>query len=207
MLGLWLARVLAFGGAPRLVAAYQAAKTVWTFESDEPGKAAKGFTSESGTWEVARDGQNNVLAQKGKSDDRVFKPVLADGTHYKDLDINVRLKAVAGELDRGEGLVWRARDKSNYHIARYNPLENNFRLNKVQDGKRTQFQSADTPGATMWHTLRVTMTGNTITCYLDGKKHLEFEDSTFAEGGKIGLWFKSDSQSYFDDVTVSGTVE
>ena len=120
------------------------------------------------------------------------------------MDITVRLKAVAGELDRGGGLVWRAKDKDNYYIARYNPLEDNFRVYKVEAGKRTQLQSARVPGDTKWHTLRVTMSGTRITCYLDGTKHLETDDPTFPEAGKIGLWSKADAQSYFDDLIVVG---
>jgi hypothetical protein len=186
----------------RPTAATTSAKTVWTFESDQPGKIAKGFTIEVGAWEVALDGQNNVLAQKAKNDDDTFNVVLIDDTHFKNVDLSVRMKAVAGELDQGGGLVWRARDKGNYYIARYNPLEDNFRVYKVQGGKRTQFQSAKVAGDTQWHTLRVTMAGGQITCYFDGTKYLEVEDSTLAEPGKIGLWSKADAQSYFDDLTV-----
>ena len=146
------------------------AKKTWDFESDEPGKIAEGFTAEVGRWEVVQDGDNHVLAQKAKNDDATFNVALVEGTSYKDVDLSVRLRAVAGEIDRGGGLVWRARDAKNYYIARYNPLEDNFRVYKVEDGKRTQFRSAKVPGDDKWHTLRVTMTGPKITCYLDGKK-------------------------------------
>ena len=115
------------------------------------------------------------------------------------------MRAVAGEVDRGGGLIWRARDAKNYYIARYNPLEDNFRVYKVQDGKRTQFQSAKVPGDEAWHTLRVTMAGPRITCRLDGKTLLEVEDATLPDAGMIGLWSKADAQSYFDDLTVSTT--
>jgi hypothetical protein len=47
------------------------------------------------------------------------------------------------------------------------------------------------------------MVGPKITCYLDGTKYLETEDSTFPAAGKIGLWSKADAQSYFDDLSVS----
>jgi hypothetical protein len=198
--GLLLA-IAATLGHFRPTSAMTKAKTVWTFESDQPGKIARGFTAKVGTWEVAQDGQNHVLAQKAKNDDDTFNVVLVDDTHFKNLDFSVRMKAVAGKLDQGGGLVWRARDKNNYYIARYNPLEDNFRVYKVQAGKRTQFQSAKIAGDTMWHTLRVTMTGSRIACYLDGTKYLEVEDSTFTEPGKIGLWSKADAQSYFDDLT------
>ena len=180
----------------------QVSKRIWNFESNEPGMIAKGFTSEVGTWEVALDGDNKVLAQKAKNDDDTFNVVLVDGSHFKDVDLSVRLKAVAGELDQGGGVVWRAKDRNNYYIARYNPLEDNFRVYKVEAGKRTQFASAKIPGDKKWHTLRITMAGAKIVCYLDGTKYLEAEDSTFPDAGKIGLWSKADAQSYFDDLSV-----
>jgi hypothetical protein len=178
-------------------------KTTWNFESDEPGKIAKGFRNEVGQWEVAKDDANHVLFQKAKNEDATFNVALVEGTSFKDLDLSVRMKAVAGEVDRGGGLVWRAKDKCNYYIARYNPLEDNFRVYKVENGKRTQFQSAKVPGDDKWHTLRVTMTGPKIVCYLDGTKYLEADDTTFPGPGKIGLWSKADAQSYFDDLTVT----
>ena len=75
--------------------------------------------------------------QKAKNDDATFNVALSRARSYKDLDLSVRLKAVAGEVDRGGGVVWRAKDKNNYYICRYNPLEDNFRVYKVEDGKRT----------------------------------------------------------------------
>jgi hypothetical protein len=181
----------------------ESAKKTWNFESDAPGTIAKGFSNEVGQWVVAKDGDNQVLHQKAKNDDATFNVALVQGASYKDLDLSVRLKAVAGEVDRGGGLVWRARDRNNYYICRYNPLEDNFRLYKVENGKRTQFASAKVPGDEIWHTLRATMSGARIACYLDGKKLLEAEDSTFPDGGMIGLWSKADARSYFDDLTVS----
>jgi hypothetical protein len=183
--------------------AAEATKRTWDFENDEPGKIAKGFTNEVGQWEITKDGDNRVLHQKAKNEDAVFNVALVEGTSFKDVDLSVRLRAVAGEVDRGGGVVWRAKDAKNYYICRYNPLEDNFRVYKVVDGKRTMFKNAKTAGDGMWHTLRVTTVGSKITCYLDGQKHLEAEDSTFPEAGKIGLWSKADAQSYFDDLSVS----
>ena len=197
-----LVGALSWHGASTLRAG-QSSKKTWDFESDEPGKIARGFTGDFGAWTIALDGDNKVLAQKAKNDDDTFNIVLVDGSQFKDLDLSVRLKANAGELDQGGGVVWRAQDKYNYYIARYNPLEDNFRVYKVESGKRTQFASAKVAGDTKWHTLRITMSGARMTCYLDGTKYLEVEDSTFPAAGKIGLWSKADAQSYFDDLTVS----
>jgi hypothetical protein len=47
-----------------------------------------------------------------------------------------------------------------------------------------------------WRTLRITMDGPDIVGYLDDKKLLEAENSTFLDVGKIGLWSKSVARSY-----------
>jgi hypothetical protein len=112
------------------------------------------------------------------------------------------MKAVAGETDQGGGLVWRARDAKNYYLARYNPLEDNYRLYHVAGGKRTLIKNVDITHSEGWHTLRVTMTGDQIACYYDGKRYLEAKDATFPGAGKIGLWSKADAQSQFDDLTL-----
>jgi len=203
VIGLTVVSALAQASRGRTTSTRAKAGKVWNFEADQPGKIAKGFTGEVGTWEVLRDGDNQVLAQKAKNSDSTFNLALVGDTHFADVDLRVRMKAVAGETDRGGGLVWRAKDKDNYYIARSNPLEDNFRVYKVQAGKRTQFQSAKITGDTQWHTLRVTMKGSKIACYFDETKYLEVEDSTFPEAGKIGLWSKADAQSYFDDLTVA----
>lgn len=179
-------------------------KRTWDFDTDRPGRIADGFTNESGTWVVRpAEGNNLVLAQTAKNDDDTFNVALVSGTSYRDLDLSVRLRAVAGANDRGGGLVWRAKDAKNYYIARYNPLEDNFRVYKLEAGKRTMFADAKVPGDTAWHTLRITMAGTKIACYLDGKKYLDADDPTFPDAGRIGLWSKSDAQSYFDDLAVS----
>jgi len=171
----------------------------WDFDDAPLGATPPGFTAEFGLWEVVADGKARVLAQLASNPDKTFNVALTDEVR-KDVDVSVRLKAVAGEFDRGGGLVWRAKDRDNYYVARYNPLEDNFRLYKVEGGKRTQFDSADIPRAGGWHTLRVRMVGDRITCDLDGKRYLEAADRTFPDAGKVGLWTKSDARTYFYDL-------
>ena len=152
-----------------------------------------------GRWEVVQDGKNRVFAKLAKNPDDSFNVALRDA-FCRNIDIRVHLRAVAGELDRGGGVLWRAKDAKNYYIARYNPLESNFRVYKVEAGKRTQFATADVPGDDKWHTLRVTMIDDRIVCSLDGKKYLEIRAGTFPEAGGGGLWTKSDARTYFDDL-------
>ncbi len=195
--------VLATGSVPA-----QSEKMSWNFGTDKVGAIAKGFTNDVGKWQEVSDNtapsQPNVLAQLAKSSDSTFNITLVTDTNYKDVDITVKMKAIAGSADQGGGIVWRAKDVKNYYVARYNPLEDNYRLYHVVNGQRSELKSADIPHTPGWHTLRVSMTADHIECYYDGKKYLDAKDSTFKEAGKIGLWTKSDAQSYFDDLEVSG---
>jgi hypothetical protein len=183
-------------------------KASWTFDTDKSGAMAPGFTSAVGKWEVTADGtapsRPNALAQLAKSSGSSFNLTLISATKYQDIDLSVKMKAIAGNVDQGGGLVWRARDAGNYYIVRYNPLEDNYRVYTVVNGRRSQLQNADIPHTDGWHTLRTTMTGDHIECYYDGKKYLDVRDTTFKDAGKIGLWTKADAQSHFDDITVIG---
>jgi hypothetical protein len=179
-----------------------AAKRTWTFDDEAVGQIAKGFTNEVGQWSVVASDKGKALAQSAKNPNAIFNITLIGDTNASDVDLSVRMKPVAGETDQGGGLVWRAADAKNYYLARYNPLEDNYRLYRVVGGKRTLIQNVDITHTEGWHTLRVTMTGDQITCYYDGKKYLESKDTTFPGSGKIGLWSKADAQSQFDDLTL-----
>ncbi len=92
---------------------------------------------------------------------------------------------------------------NNYYIVRANALEDNYRLYHVVAGNRRQFAGANfkvTSGE--WHELRVECVGNKIICYYDGAKKIEATDDTFKDAGKVGLWTKADSVTYFDDLKV-----
>jgi len=167
--------------------------------------ALTGSGSES-KWAVTADAsapsKPNVVAQTStdKTDYR-FPLLISDEGSFRDLDLSVRFKAVSGTIDRAAGLVFRLRDPNNYYIVRANALENNYRLYHVVNGRRSQFAGANlkvTSGE--WHELRVEAVGNRITCYYDGNKKIEGTDDTFKDAGKIGLWTKADSVTYFDDL-------
>jgi hypothetical protein len=192
MTGLWVISSFADEGSKRS----------WTFDDEPTGRTARGFGNEAGEWKVVESEKGKALAQMAKNPDDVFNVTLIERTNAKDVTLTVRMKAIAGELDQGGGLVWRAKDKKNYYIARYNPLEKNYRVYKVVDGKRTMFQNADIAHTPGWHTLRVEMEGDHITCYYDDKKYLDVKNTTFTGPGKIGLWSKADAQSQFDDLTL-----
>lgn len=174
----------------------------WTFEGDAIGSIPKGLQPAIGTWTVALEQLNRVVAQTASNADPVFNVALFNETRYGDVDIVVRMKPVAGKLDQGGGVFWRARDARNYYIARYNPLEDNFRVFKVVDGRRTMLQSAGAAKAPSWRAVRVTMRGDRITASLDAQELLDVRDATFTEPGMVGLWTKADAQTWFDEFAV-----
>ena len=53
-----------------------------------------------------------------------------------------------------------------------------------------------------WSTLRIVATGHLFEVFINGEKLYEAEDNTFTEAGKVGLWTKADSVTYFDDFSV-----
>ena len=165
-------------------------------------KTGKGKGSE---WRVAQDKSApkgpKVLAQTAESPGSMFNLCVVDDTRFKDMEVSVAFKAVRGKIDQGGGVVWRYQDAKNYYIARFNPLEDNYRLYKVVDGKRRQLATKEklSAPAGQWHTLAVRMKGEKIVCLLNGKKQLEAKDGAFVKAGKVGLWTKADAQTFFDD--------
>lgn len=211
------------GRAPKRVAFFsQKASgrrtTMIDFSMDKPGEAPRNVTTaltgngNPGKWVVLKDGAGNVLAQTDEDATSYRFPLaIFDQLTAKDADISVRFKPVSGRKDQAAGLVWRLKDKDNYYIVRANALENNVVLYKVQNGRRedlplkgagrTYGKDAKVP-KNEWSELRVTAKGNLFTIYLNGQKLYEVEDGTFTEAGKVGVWTKADSVTYFDDLKV-----
>jgi hypothetical protein len=188
---------------------------VYDFDKDPAGQVpAKFHTTLTGSgglarWVVQADptapSRPNVVAQlsSDKADYR-FPLAIADEGSFRDLELSVKFKAVSGAVDRAGGLVFRFVDANNYYVVRANALEDNFNLYRVVSGRRRQITGSGvkvTSGE--WHELRIDAVGNKITCYYDGSKKIETTDETFKDTGKIGLWTKADSVTYFDDLRVT----
>jgi hypothetical protein len=189
------------------------------FTDDVVGQAPKGFqfghTANVGTpgkWVIQAEGSNKYLAQldADRTGSRFPVAVLTD-IAAADFDLSVRFKPVSGRVDQAAGLVWRFRDQDNYYIVRANALEDNVVLYKVENGKRTDLpvkgegrtygKKAEVP-SNQWSTLRVVAAGPRFEVYYNGSKLYEVEDTTFTQAGKVGVWTKADSVTYFDDLTV-----
>jgi len=193
----------------------QAASVRLSFDKGKVGELPPGWKSgvtgqgaSESTWKLAGDktapGGPLVLFQTSKNPRKAFNVCLAQaGGKYKDVDISIALKAIAGDADQGGGVLWRARDKDNFYVVRFNPLEQNFWLYKTVAGKRMSLVKVEAKGeAGKWHTIRVVHKGNKIQCYFNGKMLIEHTDDTFTEAGLVGLWSKADAQTYFADIRI-----
>ncbi len=192
---------------------------VWNFDRSLPDTLPEGWsirqtnpTKALAAWRVVKEAtapsKPNVLAlTRTENYNGTFNLAIAEGSCFYDLDLTVKVKAVSGEEDQGGGPIWRCKDENNYYICRFNPLEGNYRVYKVVDGKRKQLDSVKVATESgRWYGVRVTMVGDLITCYLEGKKMLEAHDGTFKEPGTVGLWTKADAVTSFDELTV-GTAQ
>ncbi len=187
---------------------------VLTFDQAEAGKPPAGWTfTKTGKgaprWSVEKDesapSRPHVLKQSGEA---TYPLALFDGPALRDGFVEVKFKPVSGREDQAAGVVWRAKDADNYYICRANALENNVVLYKTEKGKRSSLDIVGRAGGygtkaevikNKWHTLRVEFSGERFKVIVDGEALFDVEDSTFADAGKVGLWTKADSVTFFDD--------
>ena len=190
-----------------ITTALAAAETV-NFDDMKVGTVPPSWTATqtgSGTakWTVEKDNsapsKPNVLKQSGQA---TFPVCFKNDTNIKDGFVEVKFKPIAGKEDQAGGVIWRLQDANNYYIARANALENNVTIYHTIKGKRTEKKRTNVKVSSgTWHTLRVDFSGNHFTVTFDGKKALEWEDDTFQNAGKVGVWTKADSVTEFDDFT------
>ncbi len=124
---------------------------------------------------------------------------------FRDGEISMRFQIVDGTLDRCAGILFNLKPNGDYLTVRFNGTEDNLVLWTFNQGKRSFVKKGveDMPlPMKQWHSMKVVIQGTKLEGYLNGKRLLEY---TLAEpvSGKVGLWSKTDSVSYFDDYTVN----
>ncbi|MCB0483921.1 MAG: DUF1080 domain-containing protein, partial [Flavobacteriales bacterium] len=150
------------------------------------------------------DNHNKLVAQQAENSGNSYNLLVLDKVAFKNFSASVKIKAISGEEDQGGGLLWRYIDRNNYYVARYNPLENNFRFYRVINSKREELESVDSyikQGE--WFTMNIEMKGNKVTCALNGKTLIESTDDTFNSAGLIGFWTKADAITCFDELMIN----
>jgi len=188
------------------------------FEGMPVGSAPNGWTitkTDGGAdprWEIVADSTSpagaRVLAQLSEdATSQRFPLAIHPGGPMKNGAVSVRFKPVSGNVDRAAGLVWRYLDENNYYLVRANALEGNVVLYKVEGGRRTSLAPVGKRGeygveqpipAERWSTLRVAFMGSRFVVSFDDQSLFEVEDATFEGPGRVGVWTKADSVTYFD---------
>jgi hypothetical protein len=120
-------------------------------------------------------------------------------------EISIRFKLVDGKLDQCAGILFNLKPNGDYLTVRFNGKEDNLVLWTFNKGKRSFVKkgSENMPLAMkQWHTMKIVIAGTQLKGYLNGKLLLEH---TMAEpvSGKIGVWSKTDSVSYFNDFVIT----
>lgn len=181
------------------------------FDGDPAGQPPKDMTfartgdGTMGKWHVRAEADApsppNVLAQLDPDDTDMRFPIAVTDAQLRDARVSVRCKLISGKVDQAAGLVVRYRDENNYYITRTNALENNVRLYTMKDGKRRQIASWSGPvKSNVWHDYAMEIRGDHIQVFWNGKRVLDHHDGTFTEAGRVGVWTKADSITYFDDL-------
>ena len=157
--------------------------------------------------------------------------VLKGVDNFSSGSISVKFKTVAGDSDRCSGILFNVKPNGDWLAVRYNDTENNVAFWEFHNGIRRPIKFSDRTKPFMldrgaWHELKLTIEGTSWKAYLDGALAVEHTmGSDPAAGrrgppdpdlfpsnnpvlrppvaGKIGLWSKTDSTSYFKDYVMS----
>ena len=180
-------------------------------------------TGKAGDWKIVDDevpaalaplsskapsvSKRRVLAQLSQdTTDEHFPVFIYNAESFGDFTLTTRFKCVSGEKEQMAGLAFRIQDEKNYYVVRASALGNSFRFYKFVNGARSAPIGPEIKiPAGEWHEMSVDCKGNEIRCSLDGKEAIPMLTDNSFTAGKIGLWTKSDSVSYFVDTHVTYT--
>jgi hypothetical protein len=153
-------------------------------------------------WEIDEDKSSMVLSLLHENKKSAFNLCYSKDVNFTNGTISTLFRANTGKVDRGGGLMWRVQDNDNYYVARFNPLEDNFRFYIVKDGIRKEIASVDIELTGGWHTMQIIQNGDEFEGYLDSKKLLTATDKRLQKGGAVGVWTKADALTSFDNLSI-----
>ena len=157
--------------------------------------------------------------------------VLRSVDNFTNGTINVKFKTVAGDADRASGILFNVKPNGDWLAVRYNDTENNVALWEFHNGMRRNMkfnrEKKFMLDRASWHELKLTIDGAGLKTWLDGELALEYTLGSMPGpwrnnappnpdlipannpvlrppvAGKVGLWAKTDSTSYFKDYVVT----
>lgn len=156
--------------------------------------------------------------------------ILRGVDNFSNGTITMKFKTMGGEADRCSGILFNVKPNGDWLAVRYNDTENNVAIWEFHNGIRRNLRFSDRTRPFMldrnaWHELQLTVDGADVQAALDGTLALEYklgsEPVAGRKGppnadlypannpvlrapvaGKVGLWSKTDSSSYFKDYVV-----
>ena len=145
--------------------------------------------------------------------------------------IIVKFKTIAGDADRASGILFNVKPNGDWLAVRYNDTENNVALWEFHNGMRRNMrfnrEKKFMLDRAAWHELKLTIDGADLKTWLDGDIAMEYTLGSMPGpgrnnappnpdlipannpvlrppvAGKVGLWAKTDSTSYFKDYVVT----
>jgi hypothetical protein len=161
-------------------------------------------SGQPGEWSIVRDDATQALAQTGTdaTDDRfplaIYRPFSATNVY-----VSIRFMAISGNIDQAGGVVVRFKSAGDYYVARANALENNVRFYRVVGGKRQMIGGVDvTMSSGAWHTLGIAARDDRFIIVFNGRELFGATDATFRGPGRVGLWTKADSITWFESIKI-----
>ena len=157
--------------------------------------------------------------------------VLKSVNSFSNGTISVKFKTIAGDSDRASGILFNVKPNGDWLAVRYNDTENNVALwefhNGIRRNMRFNREKKFMLDRAAWHELKLTIDGADLKTWLDGDIAMEYTLGSMPGpgrnnappnpdlipannpvlrppvAGKVGLWAKTDSTSYFKDYVVS----
>lgn len=203
----------------------------YDFLGNNTASSVEGFYAETGNWSFVEDDGERCLKQDGHEwgenvdrgsavfarmfgpryqqaldtmESHFYYPMalckdgrMADGTY------SLRIKPVAGELDRAGGIAFGVRNAGNYYVLRLNAIENNIILFRFINNRRHQLGRVERRiRSGHWYTLTVEVLATSIRCFLNGECIMELHTDTPVSGFS-GMWTKADSVTLFKELTTT----
>jgi hypothetical protein len=157
-----------------------------------------------GEWSIVRSDASQALAQTSTdSTDNRLPLAIHRPFSGRDVDVSTRFLPAAGRVDQAAGIVIRLTLANDYYVVRANALEDNVRFYRVVGGRREMLAGANTKvSSKTWHALGIVAKKDRFTISFDGQELFTANDRTFTGAGRIGLWTKSDSITWFEGIEV-----
>lgn len=165
------------------------------FVDDFEDEECEDWINNGGSWDIVTDGTTKALNFIGGTN------MTLAGDNLTDFTMQGKVKT----LDRSgaAGLVFRVGDDDNFYLFRVSEAVGKAELYKSIQGVKTLIASKSmTLRTNTWYSLKVSITGNHINCFVDDVKVIDWTNPiNELSSGKIGI--RAANYSRYDDISVA----